>query len=647
MTDAALVEQTLNGDKEAFGALVERYRHQVYALAYHHVRDFESAKDLAQESFVQAYLKLSQLREPVKFVAWLRTLTTNVCRQWLRRHEIETVPLDDEDNTQYVPTGRDNTQEQAELSVLVRRTIDALPERQRLTVTMFYIDGLSYQDIAEFMGESVNAVESRLHRARAQLKERMMDAMGETFKPHHLSEEFTDEVLKKVRVMGVRAGQPLGVISGTETLIVQDEQEREFSVRLKGDEVYGIVAALEGRQPPRPMTHDLFKRMLDAFDIKLERVVLSDVQRGAFTARMLFRCGDETRAVDARAGDAVAMAVRTDADVFATPTTLKKARRLKPPSPPEPQPAPPIEPRVIIYTTPPNEEEQKKMQAKAQRYHRQRERRWARIAWEKQTAVTVSEVCQDYDSYHRYTVVILDDEKGRQMPIWIGFFEAQAIGRALKNGKVNIDLPPAPKGVTAEFAHDLIKSVLDAFGVKMLHLGVESCLESVFYGVIALRRNGTVRYVDTRPSDGIALAVRCDCPLYVAPDVMKQMGIAAGEPLMKPHQVGLSESLDLTHRALREAIERVAERCRIMISSKDEQCRVVVKEGSKVVWEQTGGLFAECRDFLRNAARVDKDRPFPQKGAARCAFGDKHYELQVTVKEKSVELRLKPLIQSA
>jgi len=77
LTNRQLLERARGGDREAFGDLVERYRDMVYGLGYHLTRDFESARDLAQEAFVQAYLKLGQLRDPDRFSGWLRQITTN------------------------------------------------------------------------------------------------------------------------------------------------------------------------------------------------------------------------------------------------------------------------------------------------------------------------------------------------------------------------------------------------------------------------------------------------------------------------------------------------------------------------------------------------------------------------------------------
>jgi RNA polymerase sigma-70 factor, ECF subfamily len=94
-TDRELVARVRGGDREAFGDLVDRYRDMVYGLGYHLTHDFEAARDLAQEAFVQAYLKLDQLRDADRFAGWLRQIATNLHRNQRRRREVATVALEE------------------------------------------------------------------------------------------------------------------------------------------------------------------------------------------------------------------------------------------------------------------------------------------------------------------------------------------------------------------------------------------------------------------------------------------------------------------------------------------------------------------------------------------------------------------------
>src|SRR5207248_8031312 len=91
MDDADLVGRARQGDAAAFTALVDRYREAIYGLAFHELHDFEDARDVAQEAFIQAFLHLDQLRDPDRFGPWLRQVTVNRCRSWRRGRWRETV----------------------------------------------------------------------------------------------------------------------------------------------------------------------------------------------------------------------------------------------------------------------------------------------------------------------------------------------------------------------------------------------------------------------------------------------------------------------------------------------------------------------------------------------------------------------------
>ena len=99
LNDARLVELGLNGDRDAFGQLVTRYQSPVCALAYSACGNLSQSQDLAQETFVTAWRKLSDLREPAKFRAWLygiaRNLINNAFRQQTRNPLAASEPLDE------------------------------------------------------------------------------------------------------------------------------------------------------------------------------------------------------------------------------------------------------------------------------------------------------------------------------------------------------------------------------------------------------------------------------------------------------------------------------------------------------------------------------------------------------------------------
>ena len=92
LSDQELVTRTLDGDAEAFGTLVERYKQAVYGGCVSMVRDFDLAQDLAQEAFIKAFQHLDRLSMPASFRHWLRIIAVNECRLYLRQRRAAQVP---------------------------------------------------------------------------------------------------------------------------------------------------------------------------------------------------------------------------------------------------------------------------------------------------------------------------------------------------------------------------------------------------------------------------------------------------------------------------------------------------------------------------------------------------------------------------
>lgn len=112
----------------------------------------------------------------------------------------------------------------------------------------------------------------------------------------------------------------------------------------------------------------------------------------------------------------------------------------------------------------------------------------------------------------------LEDEllgyDGRMLPIWIGHPEATAILLALEGEEF-------PRPLT----HDLLKSAIDALGATVLRVAVTRLEEGTYYAEIVLDSDAREVVLDARPSDSLALAVRCGCPIYVAEDVFDEAAV--------------------------------------------------------------------------------------------------------------------------
>jgi bifunctional DNase/RNase len=126
-----------------------------------------------------------------------------------------------------------------------------------------------------------------------------------------------------------------------------------------------------------------------------------------------------------------------------------------------------------------------------------------------------------------FVVLLRGEEDPRTVPIFIGGSEAQSI--ALQIDKVKIPRP---------LTHDLFKNVLDCMECRLKRVVINELVESTFYAVLVLERDGLETEVDARPSDAIALGMRCSAPLYVTQKVMTAAGVVLEDKEGVPKEEG-------------------------------------------------------------------------------------------------------------
>ena len=224
-SDGELIKRTLAGDEAAFGPLVDRYKGAVHALVYRKTGDFHIAEELTQDAFLQAYQKLSTLRNPVHFAGWLYVIASRCCLMWYRKKRLPTSPLakvkTDEMGTIAQRAYRDEQQRQD-----VHDALDSLPESQRTVLTLHYLGGLSCEEIGRFIGTSEGAIKDRLYRARLRLREEITNMMQETLRGFQLPPTFTRKLLERISNLeptpAIPRGQPLipWGIAGAVTIVL-------------------------------------------------------------------------------------------------------------------------------------------------------------------------------------------------------------------------------------------------------------------------------------------------------------------------------------------------------------------------------------------------------------------------------------------
>jgi len=173
-SDAGLVAQARQGDEAALEQLVRRHQRYVLNLAYRVLGDYAEAEDVAQEAFVRAWRGLSGFRGQARFTTWLYRIVHNLCLNRLPglRRELLQVELLEEVLDDPAPSPPDLFEARERVAFL-HAELDRLPEKYRLVLTLRYLQGLSYAEIAAALDVPMGTVKTHLHRARRLLMERL------------------------------------------------------------------------------------------------------------------------------------------------------------------------------------------------------------------------------------------------------------------------------------------------------------------------------------------------------------------------------------------------------------------------------------------------------------------------------------------
>jgi len=198
--DGYIIQQCLDGDKTAYGFLVDKYKRSVYASAYSRVKDFQDAQDITQEVFIKAYKELHTLRRWDNFMGWLYRITANLCKNLLRskskRPDSEFVEDQEQDVLDH-PSIDSYREEMVYESI--QEALDSLPKAYRQVLTLRYFGGMSVREMSMFLGVSPSTIDRRLNGAKAQLKEETLAMMSKTYEKNELPSNFTFFIVEAVK----------------------------------------------------------------------------------------------------------------------------------------------------------------------------------------------------------------------------------------------------------------------------------------------------------------------------------------------------------------------------------------------------------------------------------------------------------------
>jgi RNA polymerase sigma factor (sigma-70 family) len=193
----ALVQKAQQGDAEAYAEIVHRFQDMAYGYAFTYLNNFHLAQDAAQEAFIEAYACLPTLREPRAFPAWLKRIVFKHCDRLTRQKRHPTTSLESINEVPSPNPGPDDILQRNEAGNQVQSAIQGLPFNERVVTTLYYINGYSQQEIANFLDLPTQTIKSRLHDSRQRLKERMLNMVQDELKANPLPEGFTAQTLEQ------------------------------------------------------------------------------------------------------------------------------------------------------------------------------------------------------------------------------------------------------------------------------------------------------------------------------------------------------------------------------------------------------------------------------------------------------------------
>ncbi|WP_314591287.1 sigma-70 family RNA polymerase sigma factor [Paenibacillus terrigena] len=198
LPEVDLVRKSSYGDKEAFTKLVQKYSNLIYGVAYSEVNDFHLAQDIAQESFVKAWFKIEQLEDGNRFGAWIIHIAKNLCKDYFRKQKIVERPLKEAEDIPNeimlddIIRHRMDTQE-------VWKAFDVLDEKYRTPTLMYFIGGYKALEISRLLDAPLRTIETRIRRAKAILKQELIDLIEQTAQDIKLGEEFVGKVRARIK----------------------------------------------------------------------------------------------------------------------------------------------------------------------------------------------------------------------------------------------------------------------------------------------------------------------------------------------------------------------------------------------------------------------------------------------------------------
>lgn len=166
-----LIDRILAGERELYSELVNKYKSYAYTIALKIVLNKPEAEEAAQDAFIKAFHYLKTFNKQAKFSTWLYRIVFNTAISYKRKNKQQ---FQDIENSVIEYEDRADTQvEKDDKQIFLSQAMQKLNETDRLSIQLYYIKELTLEEVAETMGQNLNTIKVRVHRARQRLADEL------------------------------------------------------------------------------------------------------------------------------------------------------------------------------------------------------------------------------------------------------------------------------------------------------------------------------------------------------------------------------------------------------------------------------------------------------------------------------------------
>lgn len=166
-----LIDRILAGERNLYATLVDKYKSYAYTLAIKVLENRPDAEEAAQDAFIKAFHYLKGFNRQAKFSTWLYRIVFNTAISYKRKRKPAFQSI--ENSIIEYSERADHKTEQDDKQVFLAKAMDKLNEADRLAIQLFYIKEFSMEEVADMMGQNINTIKVRIHRARLRLADEL------------------------------------------------------------------------------------------------------------------------------------------------------------------------------------------------------------------------------------------------------------------------------------------------------------------------------------------------------------------------------------------------------------------------------------------------------------------------------------------